>query len=230
MTSATVHHLRSYDAVVANRRARSLEAARRRTRFVRALRGVLVFGLVVVAANAGIQVLRSGLAESRPAPVAVGGEGQRIVNPRFTGRDADGAPFVLTADAAVRRAAGAATLTDLERPALDYQLLGATDEASVVLADAGVYDEAAQQLSLSGDVSLETRSGYRFETATATILLEESAIVGEAPVDGRAEWGAVKAGGFEVRDDGRRIIFRDDVRTRFYVDGAGRPAPEETQP
>ena len=230
MTTASAHHLHSYDAIVANRRARSLEAARRRTRFVRALRGVLVFGLVLVAANAGIQVLRSGLADSRPAPVAVGGEGQRIVNPRFTGRDADGAPFVLTADAAVRRAAGAAALTDLERPALDYQLIGATDQASVVLADSGVYDERTEQLRLTGNVSLETRSGYRFETVAATLFLEESAIVGEAPVEGRADWGAVRADGFEVRDDGERIIFRDDVRTRFYMDGAGRPAPEETEP
>ena len=71
---------------------------------------------------------------------------QRIVNPRFVGRDEGGAPFTVTADSAVRRQGGIAGVADLERPALDYELVSSGD-TSQVLAETGVFDDAGRAVA-----------------------------------------------------------------------------------
>lgn len=205
------------------RRSRSLAAARRRSRVVQALRIILLtLGLAVVI-NAGVQLVQQSLSGGRTPPAEATGS-QRIVNPRFVGRDEGGAPFTVTADSAVRRQNGVSSVADLERPTLDYELFDATD-ASRVLAETGVFDDAAQSLELSGNVSMETQSGYQFDTGAALIRLREGEISGDVRVVGTAPWGIIRANSFEVYDDGRRIVLSGDVRTRLYLNSS-----EETEP
>jgi len=210
--------------LIGDRRARSLAGARRRSGVVRAMR----FGLLALMAAAGLNiavqlVLQAGSGSSE-APFQPAGSSERIVNPRFTGRDEGGAPFTLTADAATRRAGGVAGLAELENPALDYALIEAQD-ASRVLSRIGVFDEGEQSLQLREEVRLATRSGYTFTTQAALIRLREGRVEGDEPVQGSAPWGGVRAQSFEVRDDGRRIILIGDVRTRIHMDDQ-----QETQP
>ncbi len=206
------------------RRSRSLASARRRSRMVQGLRIVLLALITATVINAAIQLVQQSLAGGNEVDFAPTAGSQRIVNPRFVGRDEGGAPFVVTAESAIRREGGLTGVADLERPTLDYQLVDATD-SSQVLAETGVFDDAAQSLELGGQVSLVTRSGYQFDTEAALIRLREGEISGDVPVSGTAPWGAVRADRFEVYDDGRRIVLRGDVRTRLYMDET-----EETQP
>ena len=212
------------------RRAQSLAAARRRSRFVAGLRLALLAALALIALNLAVQILINGRGHELAAPDVPTGEVERIVNPRFTGRDAQGTPFVVTADSAVRQPGGVLGLTALENPRLDYALLGEAAGRSAVLAETGLYDPQARTLRLETDVSLSTRSDYEFETSSATLHLEESRITGDAPVYGEAPWRAIRAGGFEVREDGRHVIFTDGVVTRLIIDErAGDGAEEDTE-
>ncbi|MGJ3231744.1 MAG: LPS export ABC transporter periplasmic protein LptC [Oceanicaulis sp.] len=207
------------------RRAKSLAGARRRSRLVKVLRVALLVAIAALGANAAIQILLSGPGEIEQPLVELTG-GERIVNPRFTGRDESGQPFVVTALSAARRAEGLGAIADLESPSLDYALVEAgAEQASTVLAATGVFDETEQSLLLRENVELRTRSGYVFTTEEALIRLNEGVISGEQGVYGEAPWGAVRAGRFEVHDDGRRIRLENGVRTRLYVDDDARDAP-----
>jgi len=211
--------------LIGDRRARSLAGARRRSATIRVLRYSLGAAMGAAALNVAGQLLWSGLSGGPPeASLSPASGSERIVNPRFTGRDEGGAPFTLTAEAAVRRSGGVAGLADLERPALDYAFLSSGD-ASEVLSRRGLFDEAEQTLRLREQVRLETDSGYAFETESALLRLREGRVEGDSPVRGEAPWGAVRAQSFEVREDGQRIILNGDVRTRIYMDQS-----EESQP
>lgn len=212
------------------RRAQSLAAARRRSRFVGVLRWTLLAGLALIALNALVQIILSDSGVRLAAPDAPTGEVERIVNPRFTGRDADGTPFAVTADSAVRRQGGVVGLTELENPKLDYALVDQATQASEVLARTGLYNPQERTLRLERDVSLSTRSDYEFETASATLHLQDGRIIGDDPVFGQAPWGAIRADGFQVRDDGHQITFTGDVRTRLIIDERAPDGAEEETP
>ncbi|KPP81226.1 MAG: lipopolysaccharide export system permease component LptG [Oceanicaulis sp. HLUCCA04] len=208
---------------------RALAAARLRGRVLRNLRRVLVVLIGLLALNIVIQSVLSGGRQAAIQP-AVAGDAERIINPRFTGRDADGRAYVLTADNAVRRAGGLGNLTDLENPRIDYALLfGAANrpDASEVLSRVGVYDDQTRILRMTDTVRFITRSGYRFQTEGAAIDLDNAIVFGDEPVEGFAPWGGVQANGFELDEDGRRLRFTAGVVTRFYTGEA--PAPEEVE-
>ncbi len=210
------------------RRARAFDAAWRRSVFVRRLRLGLLGLAALIALNAIVQIVISDAGELAEAPAAPGGDAERIVNPRFTGRDETGAPYVVTAETAARRSRGAGALTDLTRPILDYALLRADGaDPSQVLARAGVFNADARTLELQDAVRFATRSGYSFSTDRARIHLSDARISGDAPVEGAAPWGRIRAGGFEVTEGGERVVFTDGVRTRIFTDETG---PEDADP
>lgn len=208
--------------LIGRRRAKSLTGARRRTGLVRGLRLALLGLMAALILNAVLQILLSGAGEANAPTIELTG-GERIVNPRFVGRDESGRPFVVTALSAARRSGGLGAVADLESPSLDYALVEAESGlAFQVLAATGVFDETQQTLLLREDVELTTRSGYVFAAEAALIRLNEGVISGEDGVYGEGPWGAVRAGRFEIHDDGRRIVLENDVRTRLYMnEGAG---------
>lgn len=219
----------AHDSLIGERRARSLAGARARSGRVRVLRVVLLAGMVLVASNALMQTFMSGASGPAEPAFTPAGDAERITNPRFTGRDRSGTPFVVSADAAVRRLGGVTPLTDLERPTLDYAWIEGMRDASQALAETGVYDEAGQVLTLRSDVRFATPAGYRFVTPSARISLRDGTITGDEGVSGEAPWGAVRADAFEVQDGANRVILSGDVRTRIHPGGQP-PVDQETRP
>ncbi|MCH8489968.1 MAG: hypothetical protein LAT81_08580 [Oceanicaulis sp.] len=217
------------DSPIGNRRARSLNRARVRSGRVRILRAALLAAFALVAANAMMQIFMSGASGPAEPAFTPAGDAERITNPRFTGRDRGGTPFVVTADAAVRRLGGITPLTDLERPALDYAWIEGMREASQALAETGVFDEAGQMLTLRTDVRFATPAGYRFVAPSARISLRDGTVSGDEGVSGEAPWGAVRADAFEVQDGGNRVILTGDIRTRIHP-GGQTPVDQETRP
>lgn len=203
--------------LIGRRRARSLAGARRRSQLVRWAKVAVIGAAILLGLNAALQlVLSEGGETDQPFAELSGGE--RIVNPRFVGRDDSGQPFIVTALSAARRGDGLGAVADLERPSLDYALVEAeAEQASRVLAATGVFNESDQSLLLREDVQLRTPSGYAFYAEQALIRLNEGVISGEEGVYGEAPWGAARADRFEIRDEGRRIVLENNVRTRLYV-------------
>lgn len=195
-----------------------IERARRRSRIVFGVRIASLVIMLLIAVNVMLQVTFDQPVLTADIPEAPSGEMERIINPRFTGWDVDGAPFVITALSAVRAATGLTGLTELDQPQLDYSLLGRAGDMSAVLAQVGIYNPVDETLTLNNEVALTTRSGYTFRTDSALLDLENAEIIGENPVRGEAPWGAVRAEEFSVRNRGRHITFTGGVTTRIYED------------
>lgn len=192
----------------APKRRLTLAQARRRSDLVRFLRM-----LFTTAAAISAGVLIGSLAYSvishgnmpqtnRTANIVT------MLNPRFTGRDANGVPYVITADTAQRNP-GNAQLVDLVNPALDE---GSTGK---VQAPRGVFDQESQQLELFENVVLTDNAGNRFETTHARMFVEENRVIGLEPLVGAGPLGQIRADSYEIQDGGARIVFKGNVWTEI---------------
>lgn len=196
------------------RRATTLAEARKRTAFIRLLRICLVTLTGLIAAAVILQILMRSLGATEAEPVTVG-EDARMINPRFTGRDENGTPYVVTADAAIRRRGEETRITELEAPQLDYDLITADEDAEGVLARTGLFDADARTLDLQADVRFRTRSGYEFVAEHARIHLADERVTGDSPVRGEGPMGSIRADGYEILDGGDRVVFTGNVRTHL---------------
>lgn len=201
-------------------RARRFTAtgARRHSRRIRLARVLLALAILTIASVVGAYAIRNGLAPRAGELAALTGDDVRMVNPRFTGRDSAGSPFVVTADAAVRGSEGP-RLTDLESPRLEFH--GGEHTSSIVIAERGVYNRDENWLELFGDVRYESDNGYVFKTSHARIYPSEGRIVGERVIEGGGPMGMLRADGFEILDSGDRIVFEGGVLARME-----QPAPK----
>jgi lipopolysaccharide export system protein LptC len=200
-----------------------LEAARRRTRFVKRLKSLLVVAMVLVGGAVVFFIVLSTI-NPPPAidPAQVSGQ-VRMTNPRFTGRDADGRPYVISAQAAERpeMVTSATAATELLAPRLDFT--GENSPAATVEAARGTFDETARTLDLNDGVSFATDNGYRFESEHARVFVDDGQVVGDRMIMGEGPLGSIRAQGFEIRAGGDSVVFAGDVVARLYPD----EAPEE---
>ena len=196
------------DSIWVPSRRLSLRQARSRSDLVRLLRMLFVSGATISAG-----VLIGSLAAS-----VISGTDHRVdfsstqivtmQNPRFTGRDADGKPYVITADTAQRNGANA-SLIELANPALDDGLNG------TVFAPSGMFDQDAQILELFEEVVMTDAGGNRFVTSHARMFVQENRIVGLQPLEGDGPIGKIRADSYEIRDGGELVIFTGNVWTEI---------------
>ena len=128
----------------------------------------------------------------------------RMINPRYSGADHLGRPFVVTA-AIGRQVPDRQDLVSLETPRAEMKTHRGSDIA--VAAATGIYQSQAQLLDLFGQVTLEHQNGTRFVTDTARIDVANNAAEGGDPVAGEGPSGNIKAEGFRILDKGDTIIF-----------------------
>ncbi len=219
MTATTADGIQGLEptrhAVWEPKRATTLSQARQRTAFVRTLRFVLIAITAGIVGLVILQIATSVLGEVEPEEITIG-ENARMINPRFTGRDEGGSPFVVTADVAIRRQGASVNLTELERPRLDYEMIEALGpEADGVLAQSGLYDSENRILDLDTDVRFRTASGYEFVSQTARLLLDEDRVIGDSPVEGTGPMGDIRAEAYEILDGGDRVVFTGQVVARI---------------
>jgi lipopolysaccharide export system protein LptC len=160
---------------------------------------------------------------------------------KYDGVDAKNRPFSITAEAAsqpdaasdgpaanpqqtadgAQPAAPADNVINLKQIVADMTLV---DGAWVALtADNGVYHRDTGTVDLSGNVELFHDTGLQFQTDAATVDLKNDTASGDQPVEGQRPDGMLAAQGFEVRDDGRTVVFTGRAYLKLYpsADGAG---------
>jgi lipopolysaccharide export system protein LptC len=137
-------------------------------------------------------------------------EAMRVVRPRFRGLDEQGRPYNVTADVASQ--AGASTdILDLVEPKADI-LQG--DGSWVMLeSNTGRYDRTQHRLDLTGRVTLWHDNGTLLETERATILTQEGAASGDAPVAAQGPFGTLVSEGFHLTDRGQVVVFTGHAHT-----------------
>lgn len=145
---------------------------------------------------------RLQLSETELAPQEI--ESAAMENPRFAGVDAKNRVFNVTAVRAVQSVEDTNRI-ELQQPKADIML---PDGARIAVAsDMGAYQRNTRILDLRGSVVVTQNRGYEFRTSQAQVNLASHNAVGTAPVEGRGPDGEVTAEGFQILDDGARVLF-----------------------
>lgn len=218
--SASTATATSPDFAWAPRRQVTLEQTRRRSAIVRGLRLVFTAGAAISIGVLAGPVIANAIGDfSGGRKSFEGSEIVTMLNPRFTGRDASGAAYVITADTAQRRRAEP-EVVDLTNPML-------VDEAGArVTAPEGTFDQRTQTLDLFRDVRVSDEAGYRFRTTTARFYIIEGRIQGLDPLEGEGPLGDIRSDSYEITEDGDVITFRGNVEMLFEPEA---PTTDETE-
>lgn len=137
------------------------------------------------------------------------GAGLELANPRFAGTTDDGDPFVVTAKAAVPDGSMPDQI-DLDAPAGEIRM---SDGITLkVAARDGRMLRSEEHLSLTGDVTLTTSSGY--EARTDSVEIDLDAKTAETPGRFAAEgpMGSIEAGRLRVQ---RQELEQGDTTLHF---------------
>lgn len=181
----------------------------RYTRFVGTMKLILplVAGLLITMVIAWPQIgEQPATLQLVSAPVQVAGPegGQKVVNARFTGRDRNDQPYVLTADEA-RQPNTNSNRVQLKNPKADITLKSGAWVAAT--APRGVYSTEDSVLTLDGGISLYRDDGYEIRTRSATIDLGRGTARGANRVVGSGPSGTLAAKGFRILNEGQRLLF-----------------------
>lgn len=137
-----------------------------------------------------------------------------MIQPRLSGSDAKGNPFVITADVAVqdRRNTRRARLKNVEADmTLDQQRwINAT-------ADHGLFDMTANKLDLLGGISVYSDSGYEMHTAKGDIDLKKGIFHGPVEVHGQGPLGTFRADHFQLDRTTHQMLLVGNVQMTMYV-------------
>jgi lipopolysaccharide export system protein LptC len=196
------------------RRARTPPARGRSSRLVELLRYLLPATALCLIALVVLWPQVIGGAGGLIAPIFANAEiaGTDVMlmsNPRYLGRTRDAEPYELTA---------ASAYVDPKRPnrihldRLAAELAPANRRDLNLVALRGMYNRSADKLDLDGDIALTTSDGYRFETQSARIDLQNGLVIGEQPIQGFGPAGTLSADRFEIRDSGEVLRFEGRVK------------------
>lgn len=211
----------SYDDLWVPKRRLTLAQARKRSDLVRLLRMLFT---TAAALSAGTLIGHLAASAFSGGRVVEANRSENVVtmqNPRFSGRDAGGSPYVITADTAQRNGLNA-QLVDLVNPTMDDGVHGSVE------APRGVFDQESQQLELFESVVLTDSQGNRFTSEHARMYVQENRVVGLQPLVGEGPIGKIRADSYEIQDGGARIILRGNVWTELQATSRdGRETGEE---
>ena len=193
-------------------------APRAYPRLVRVLRyalpalAALMIGLVVgwpqlIGGGAGL------IAPMLSSDQLDGADVMHMNNPRYVSRTSGAEPIGVSARSAYVDPAQPNRI-HLERVAAEFARAGQRDIQ--LLAGAGVYDRAAEDVDLRGGVELTTSDGYRFETPSVILHLQRGQALGDEPIAGAGPSGTLEAERFAFEDGGERLRFMGRVRVTLH--------------
>lgn len=162
----------------------------------------ILIGVVAVWPQIRANENKLPLAAAEVSPEEI--ENLAMINARFMGIDGRNQPFTVTAEMATEVSPDSKQVR-LSAPKADITLENGTWLA--LTADHGVFRQSDQTVELEGHVNMFHDAGYEFETATAFVDLTQGAAFGFEPVDGQGPFGTITAEGFQVFDEGARVIF-----------------------
>ena len=131
-----------------------------------------------------------------------------MVNPRLTGTDDDGYPFIVTAATAVQEGRGSDRVR-LEEVTADISLKETTLH---VTAARGVVDTKLHLLDVSGGIRLTSDDGYDARTASASADLKAGTVHGESGIEAKSKLGSISAQRFAMNRNTRQLRFSGNVR------------------
>lgn len=139
-----------------------------------------------------------------------------MIKPVMHGTDAQGNPFVVTADRAVQDGPSAhkAKLYKVQADITmkNGQWLSANSRGGYLNTDRNL-------LTLSGDVAVFADSGYEMHTERAQIDLSSGHIAGDSVVTGHGPGGTLRADRFDYQRQSRALHLSGNVQMSFFRHG-----------
>lgn len=136
---------------------------------------------------------------------------QQLTMSRFTGMSAGATAFDLSARLA---RPDPAIPQRMQAEALRLVLDGADGTRATVISDRADVDTGARSIILTGDVRIETSTGYTLRTERLEGSLGQLSVVSPGPVTGAGPLGDLRAGGLSLTEDGTgatRLLFTNGV-------------------
>ena len=194
-------------------------AARRHSRYVRALRVIVLAGIAVV-------LLGVMAANYMPAvgPIRLPGElGKLVIKgtkitmqaPKLTGYTSDSRPYEFTAETANQ---------DINKPDLVelqhmHARLQMEDKSTVEMtAPSGLYDMKADKLVLYEDIALASSTGYAARLQEAVVDMHSGNVVSDKPVAVKLLNGFLNAKRMAITENGDVIHFDGGVSMVLHPD------------
>jgi lipopolysaccharide export system protein LptC len=193
----------------AQARATTIEV-QRYTRFVGIMKRALPMAAAALLAAVAAYSLQPRLPEGKRLALTLERVGilnndLMMIKPRLTGVDADGNPYVVTADQAIQDLHNSKR-AQLHNVSAD-QTLKAGDWLNAT-ATQGLLDGAKQRLWLWGIIDVYSDKGYEVHTTAANIDMRTGTIIGTVPAHGQGPLGTFSADRFKV-DRGPKNVKRN---------------------
>lgn len=205
-------------AQLRGRRSFNLRRARTYTHFVTLMKMLLPgLALALIAAIVIYSALYERAGERMMIKfkdvLQVGDEEVRMLNPRFTGNDAKGQPYVVTASSALqdKKNPDLLKLNDIEA---DITL---TDQAWVsMMAPSGALNVRTSILVIDDVIDFYTDSGYEFHAQNGKADLSAGLFESNSAVRGQGPAGKIAANNMRFNIKERRLYFGGGVRMTLY--------------
>lgn len=193
------------------------KAAQRHSVRVRVLKTALPVAAIALGAVFSWYTFLATPATPVKVEVNDGGESGKLVmsNPQLNGYTKDNRPYSMVATRAVQDAktSGAIALEGIsaELP------VGEKGNAKIEAAS-GVYDNANGRLQLDKDFTVITDEGLRAVMRNADVNLKSGQVTTKNPVDIRNGGTQITAGGMQIKESGKVVLFDNTVRV--VIDGS----------
>ena len=214
MTSTSAENMQNGDhhamAFWEPRRALTLDAARKHSKFIQIARRVLVgFAALLVLTLLWYFISAPKAVEQIDNP----DETVKMVNPIYKGRTGDGLPYRIIANQAVRFVQNPDEVK-LASPILNFLRNDGAKE-SVILAVNGLYNSKDQVLELKQDVSLKTDDGNVCKTSHGRIFVKGKRIEGDEAIACEGGFGQASGNAFEINDNYTQFVFKNGMTARL---------------
>lgn len=160
--------------------------------------------------------------EAKPAIDLPEPDKTTVTTSEVEGFDKDKLPFQITAAKAVQDEKQP-HIVALEKVEGTFKRV--SGQILKVTADRAVYDSKLRVLDLERNVELVLDGRVTARLSRARVNVEDKSLRAEVPVAVAFRDGAVNANGFEISDDGRRILFLNGVKSRFGDQSKGNGEP-----
>ncbi|WP_417671682.1 LPS export ABC transporter periplasmic protein LptC [Roseibium sp.] len=188
---------------------RAQRAARRHSRWVRALRVLFpLIGALILAGMVGLIVVFNILSGLGIGNVSLSSEGLVMDRPELSGHDGERS-YKVSALRAVQRLSDP-RIIDLENIRADIVLN--PEQSAKVTALRGTYDNGQETLSLYDGLQLEWSEGYTVDLASVMIDLKSGALETDEPLSIRSEQGNIRAGQLSYDQDKGIVRFSDGIK------------------
>ena len=152
-------------------------------------------------------------------------ENLTTAKPHFSGIDARGNPYDITAATATQQPDGG-KIVELDQP---RAVTSSSDDRSVVSARSGVFDPDSKRLVLKNGVTFERELGpdnYVLKTTEAAVSIDDQTVTSDKGVAGEGPGGSVLTADLLNADnrDGK-VVFEGNVRMRIYPKKSAEDAP-----